>query len=116
VAADIHSHLEINGPGYGLKLVRGKSNRKFKGTDEEVIEFLKTDLKLKPHQYTKSTLLGPKPIEDILKALKRGGKQKLELFAEKVEKPEGKATIVSEGDKRPALQPLFPPQETDPLT
>lgn len=100
-------------PGY--KLVAGRSNRVFDGDEEEIQDFCRNVLKLKPSEFSKTTLLGPAPIEKLIDTKKRGGKAKLEQFHKFVVKPEGKPTIVPESDKRPAIQPFFKDETSDPL-
>lgn len=94
-------------PPPGYKVVAGRSNRRFIGTEEEVINFCKATLKLKVSEFTEAKLLGPAKIEKLIDVKARNGKSKLEAFREQVEKPEGKPTVVLESDKRPAMASMF---------
>jgi hypothetical protein len=114
IEEDVETIILSGGDIPGFKAVAGRSNRKFRGTDDETETFCKDVLKLKPGEYTKRTLLGPAPIEKLIDTKKRGGKAKLEQFKEQVIKPEGKPTIVPESDKRPSLAGHFQ-EVTDPL-
>lgn len=78
-------------PGY--KVVEGKSNRKWVD-EEKVKELLENDM-WSEDQYMKSSLQGITAIEKLL------GKQDFyALLGDWVDKPQGKPTLVPEGDKR----------------
>ncbi len=88
----IHEGKEWN----GFKVVEGRSNRKY--TDKQAVltvclGYGKTDEELHTHE-----LIGITDMEKLL------GKKKFnELLAELVEKPQGKLALVSDSDKRPAV-------------
>ena len=77
----------------GWKIVEGKSNRKF--TDEAAVVFKVKDAGYDPYE---KKLLGITAMSTML------GKKKFEeLLGELVYKPPGKPTLVTESDKRPAM-------------
>jgi hypothetical protein len=79
----------------GFKLVEGRSNRKYI-SEEKVIEVVKSS-GFDPYEHK---------IKGITAMEKTLGKSKFsELLAHLVEKPKGKPTLVSESDKRPAINP-----------
>lgn len=87
----------VNGKAWpGYKLVEGRSNRKW--TNEQ--EVIKT---LKEKGYSDEQIINMKlkGIGDIEKLV--GKKEFPDVLGTLVEKPEGKPTLVSEKDKRPAL-------------
>jgi len=111
----------------GLKLVEGRSVRKWgrlddEGnpttlTDEEVIEKLTKECKLKMAQIAPPKLLGPAPIEKLIDPKARNGKKKAELLSSMIVKPSGKPTVVAETDPRKSISPHFTEVQpsTDPL-
>ena len=79
----------------GFKLVEGRSNRKY--TDEEEVAEA-----AKAAGYTdiyKSTLVGITEMEKLM-----GKKKFAELLGKLVYKPQGKITLVTESDKRQAVE------------
>lgn len=80
----------------GLKLVEGRSNRMWKD-QEKVQETLKDNL-FSENQILISKLAGIGVIEKLL-----GKQQFTEILGELVIKPAGKASLVPESDKRPAM-------------
>lgn len=77
----------------GYKVVEGKSNRKY--TDEEAVAFIVKDSGYDPYE---KKLLGITNMTALL------GKKKFEeLLGGLIMKPPGKPTLVSDKDKRPAL-------------
>ena len=82
-------------PGY--KLVEGRSVRKFSDQDSVAAKLIKAGI---PEAviYERS-LLGITAMTDLL-----GKKKFVELLGDLVTKPQGKPTLVPEGDKRPALR------------
>lgn len=77
----------------GYKVVEGKSNRKY--TDEEAVAFIVKDNGYDPYE---KKLLGITNMTALL------GKKKFEeLLGGLIMKPPGKPTLVSDKDKRPAL-------------
>ncbi|WP_083284791.1 DUF2800 domain-containing protein [Corynebacterium sp. HMSC11D10] len=81
----------------GLKLVEGRSVRKYTDEDEvaRVVEAAGED----PHK--------PREVLGITAMTKLLGKQRFEeLLGDYVHKPEGKPALVPESDKRPALTPV----------
>jgi hypothetical protein len=93
----------------GLKVVAGTSRRKWGRDEEEIIDTLRGELKLKPSEFMPPKLLGPAPIEKLIDVKKRGGKKKMETLQALIVKPEGKPTVVSETDPRPSIAPHFKP-------
>jgi hypothetical protein len=87
----------------GFKLVRGRSNRKWK--DEAAAEKALAKAGLKKKERMTSEVLSPSQAE---KALKKIGK---ELPADLWEKPEGKLTLVPEADPRPPVTALSSAQD-----
>lgn len=77
----------------GYKLVEGRSNRRF--TDEQAVARAVTEDGKDPYE---KKLLGITAMTSLL-----GRKRFNELLGQYVEKPRGKATLVPESDKRPAL-------------
>lgn len=78
----------------GLKLVEGRSNRKW-GDEQEVISRLKL-MKFKKADFMDEKLKGIPAIEKLLKP------DQLEKIKGEIIKPEGKPTLVPESDPRPA--------------
>lgn len=104
-------------PVPGLKLVAGRSQRKWSfDTEEETVTFLKEELKFKARDIFKQKLQGPATIEKLVDPAKRGGKKKQELLKQAIMKPEGKATLVAESDKRPAIAGFFKDETVKPET
>ena len=80
----------------GLKLVRGRANRKWK--DElATIKWLNENTELE--DIFNSKLLSPNQIEMLAKPLKKN-----EKFTDLYETPDGKVTLVHESDRRPAIE------------
>lgn len=77
----------------GFKVVEGKSNRKY--TDDTVVASVVTDAGFDPYE---KKLLGITAMTSLL-----GKKQFDELLGDLIHKPPGKPTLVSDTDKRPAL-------------
>ena len=77
----------------GYKLVEGRSNRCF--TDEQAVARAVTEDGKDPYE---KKLLGITAMTSLL-----GRKRFNELLGKYVEKPRGKATLVPESDKRPAM-------------
>jgi hypothetical protein len=76
----------------GYKVVEGRANRKY--TDEDAVAFAVKDAGFDPYE---KKLLGITAMTSLL------GKTKFnELLGGLIEKPQGKATLVPETDKRPA--------------
>lgn len=107
-----------------LKLVAGRSLRKWgrwddKGNvqpisdDNEIMDYLVSECKLKKSDIAPPKLLGPAGVEKLIDLKKRNGTAKLEKLNEIIVKPPGKPTIVSVDDPRPGIQPHFKPVETD---
>lgn len=111
----------------GLKLVAGRSNRKYGRLNDEgniesiddtdVIDVLVSECKLKRADILPPKLIGPAGAEKLLDPKARNGKKKMEALQAIIVKPEGKPTVVSENDPRPAIQPHFQKVEPefDPL-
>jgi hypothetical protein len=91
----IDAELQAGRPVEGWKLVEGKSNRRWKEGHVEG---------LKKKRVPASIIYEKKPASFTKIEKAKGGKYK-DLVAEWVEKPKGKATVVPESDKRPALPP-----------
>ncbi|MEE9366994.1 MAG: DUF2800 domain-containing protein [Dehalococcoidales bacterium] len=94
--------LESGRPLEGFKLVRGKSNRRWKDEAKTIKTFRSMRVSVKEYM-TEPKLVSPAQAEK----LKKVSKQVVELLAEK---PEGKATIVPDSDPR---MEIAPPAETD---
>ena len=77
----------------GFKLVEGRSNRRF--TDEQAVAQAVAEAGKDPYE---KKLLGITAMTTLL-----GRKRFNELLGKYVEKPRGKATLVPENDKRPAM-------------
>ena len=81
----------------GLKLVEGRSVRKY--TDEDEVARVVEEAGEDPHK--------PREVLGITAMTKLLGKKRFEeLLGDFVHKPEGKPTLVPESDKRPALTPV----------
>ena len=93
VETHIISQIESGQPFPGWKMVEGRSNRKW-GNDVEAEKVLRSYLG--EDAYVKKLLTAPA-------AEKALGKEDAKLIQELIVKPEGKAVLVPEGDKRPAL-------------
>ena len=83
-------------PIAGYKLVEGRSNRRYSDEDQVAAKFIKAGI---PEAliYERS-LRGITAMEAVL-----GKKKFAEVLGELITKPEGKPTLVPEGDKRPAI-------------
>ena len=78
---------------FGWKIVEGKSNRKY--TNEDAVAQTVRSAGFDPYE---RKVMGITAMEKVL------GKTKFaELIGDLVEKPQGKPTLVPEGDKRPAI-------------
>jgi hypothetical protein len=80
----------------GFKLVEGRSNRKY-GDQEAVAKALR-DAEVPDEVAYERSLLGITAMTDAL-----GKKKFADVLGDLIIKPEGKPTLVPEGDKRPAL-------------
>ena len=77
----------------GFKLVEGRSNRRY--TDEAAVTQAVTNAGFDPYE---RKLLGITAMQKLL------GKSRFdELLSPYIEKPQGKPTLVPEGDKRPVM-------------
>lgn len=95
VAGQVDTILKRGEAVPGFKLVRGRSNRKWKDA-AKVEKVLKGKRGVKTEDIYKKTLLGPSPIEKL-----RGvGKAWVAKYAEK---PEGALTVAPESDAREAV-------------
>ena len=94
----------------GLKVVEGRSNRKW-ADPEEAAEKLRTEVKLRKGEVFTEKLVTPAAVEKILKGKpKRGLKAKQEALAALITKPPGKPTVVADSDKRESIAlPSFDP-------
>ena len=81
-------------PGY--KLVEGRSNRKY--SDQDAVAKALRDAEVPDEIAYERSLLGITAMTDAL-----GKKKFAEVLGDLVIKPEGKPTLVPEGDKRPAI-------------
>lgn len=82
----------------GMKLVEGRSNRKI--TDDEIAAY-----QLLNAGFGAEVIYKPKALKSITDLEKLCGKKMFgELMSGVIEKPPGKPTLVSEKDKRPALE------------
>lgn len=81
-----------------MKLVEGRSNRKI--TDDEIAAY-----QLLNAGFGAEVIYKPKALKSITDLEKLCGKKMFgELMSGVIEKPPGKPTLVSEKDKRPALE------------
>jgi hypothetical protein len=80
----------------GFKLVEGRSNRKWKADEKQVVKFL-VDLNVKAY---KKTLITPPQAEKSM-GKKLAKKSDLAKF---ITKPKGKPTLVPESDTRPEME------------
>lgn len=86
----------------GMKLVEGRTDRKFKD-EAEAAEWLKV-IGLTDENITKVTMRSPAQIEDaLINELGYTRSQAMSLIAGVVTKPQGRPTLVLNTDKRPAL-------------
>jgi hypothetical protein len=84
----------------GLKLVEGRSIRKWKVDEPEILQWVEENTKIDPMDLIKSKVASPAQVEKLDRRLKKD-----EAFQELFEKPQGKATLVPESDPRTALKP-----------
>lgn len=90
----------------GLKLVEGRSVRKY--TDEDEVARVVEEAGEDPHK--------PREVLGITAMTKLLGKQRFEeLLGDYVHKPEGKPALVPESDKRPALELTTPENVFQPI-
>lgn len=102
VEAQEKSDLENGAPPMGFKLVEGKANRTWVNV-AEAIKLLNNHLtidELRP----RADLISPAQAEKALKGIELSTRFENKL-ASLITRPEGKPTLVTEDDKRPALQP-----------
>jgi hypothetical protein len=81
-------------PGY--KLVEGRSNRKY--SDQDAVAKALREAEVPDEIAYERSLLGITAMEKAI-----GKKKFAEVLGDLITKPEGKPTLVPEGDKRPAL-------------
>ena len=81
----------------GWKVVEGRSNRKYCGTEEEIVK------QCEGAGYDQALLYEKKLLTITAMEKLMGKKQFAEVLGSYVEKPEGKPTLAPESDKRPAL-------------
>lgn len=81
----------------GFKIIRGKSNRKFKN-EAQAAKWLKQYAGMTDDQLYKSSLVSPAQAEKVNRTLKKDPD-----FAHLVENPPGKLQLVTENDPRPAV-------------
>ena len=97
VEANIVQRLTDGGSLPGWKLVEGRSNRKIK-EPEAVVEILLSN------GVNASQVYKPQELQSLTALEKAVGKARFrELCGDYIYKPQGKATLVPESDKRPAL-------------
>ncbi len=102
VSVAAQQRLESGLPLEGFKLVRGKSNRKWKD-EEKVMSTFKT-MRVPAKEYmTEPKLVSPAQAEKLKKVSK-------DIVAALSEKPDGKVSIAPDSDPRPEIAP---PAETD---
>ena len=104
--------LSAGGSVGGYKMVAGRSRRKWGLDEEQIIDVLRTDLKLRPSEIFEQKLVSFTKIEKLIDVTKRNGKVKLERFKTLVVKPQGKPVLVNGDDPREPLQPV----QFNPLT
>ena len=81
----------------GWKVVEGRSNRKYSGTEEEIVRQAE-GAGFDPALLYEKKLLAITNMEKLM-----GKKTFAEVLGAYVEKPQGKPTLAPESDKRPAL-------------
>ena len=81
----------------GWKVVAGRANRKYKGTEEEIVR------QAEGAGYDRALLYESKLLTVTAMEKLMGKKKFADVMGLYIEKPEGKPTIVPESDKRPAL-------------
>jgi len=96
---EVHE-LMNNAPRAGLKLVEGKSNRRW--VDQEDAKNLLRNYLSSEQVTPPGDLISPAQAEDLLKGVEVSTKFSNKL-ASLITKPQGKPTLVPEEDKRPAL-------------
>nr|DAW36900.1 MAG TPA: PD-(D/E)XK nuclease superfamily protein [Caudoviricetes sp.] len=97
VEANIVQRLSDGGSLTGWKLVEGRSNRKIKEPEALADKLLNCGVDA-------SHIYKPQELQSLTVLEKAVGKARFnELYGEYVYKPQGKATLVPESDKRPAL-------------
>lgn len=101
VEAQEVSELMAGAAPMGLKLVAGKSNRQWR--DEEKAKTLLRNYLTAEVTNPPSSLISPAQAEKALKGIETSTRFQ-NAFEASIHKPEGKPTLVSESDKRPALQ------------
>jgi hypothetical protein len=87
----------------GLKVVAGRSVRKWGLPEPEIIEHLKTECKLHMADFAPPKLLGPAAVEKLIDIKARNGQKKMEALKALIIKPEGAPTVVPESDPRPSI-------------
>ncbi len=92
----LQKELESGHEVLGLKLIRGRANRKWINENDAITWLAKNT---SVEELFKSKLLSPSQFEKEVRSLKKS-----KGFKKLYEKPEGKITMVSESDGRPAIQ------------
>lgn len=81
----------------GWKVVEGRSNRKYKGSEEDIVK------QCESAGYDKALLFESKLLTVTSMEKMMGKKQFAEVLGGFIEKPQGKPTLAPESDKRPAI-------------
>jgi len=95
IRKEIFLRLSTGSDVKGFKLVEGRSIRKWKASEETIIETLSKFMDF--DEMYQSKLISPAQAEKINRELKSS-----EEFSKLVEKPKGKPVLALESDKRPA--------------
>ena len=105
-------------PVPGFKLIRGRANRKWGfGSEEEQLEFMTKELRLKKTLCYTQKILSPAQAEKLVDPNARNGKKKWEALQAKIVKPEGALQVAHESHKAPAVDPMFKDETIiDPLS
>jgi len=98
IKAFITQELQLGKEYSGMKLVRGRANRKWK-SEKDATQWLAKNTKIE--ELFTSKLRSPSQLETEFKLLKKN-----DIFKTLYESPLGKPTLVPESDKRPAIQAI----------
>ena len=96
IRSEVERRLTANEDVPGYKLVEGRSNRKY--SDQDAVAKALRDAEIPDEIAYERSLLGITAMEKAI-----GKKKFADVLGDLITKPEGKPTLVPEGDKRPAL-------------
>jgi hypothetical protein len=100
------------------KMVEGRISRKWRlETEEDTLQFLTKDLKLKKGECFTQKILSPAQAEKMVDVNARNGKKKMEMLQEQIVAVSGAPVLVHKSNKKHSIGPMFENEENiDPLS